>query len=149
MAPLALSSLAVLLAGCVSGSVGTVSTSGPFGATLSLKSVTLARATLELENDAAAPLAYEHWMSQGPEPVPYCRDPRGDIRICASRVYLMPGGEPNVHESYLQPGTSVRFQAVPSGDEQVGMKILSDGKEVFFWLEHWTPDTSLKNARER
>jgi hypothetical protein len=111
--------------------------------------VTRTKATFELKNTVAVPLAYEHWMSQGPEPVPYCRDPEGDIRICASHVYVTEDGEPYVHESYLQPGASVSFQAVPTGDEQVGIKIWSDAREEYLWLELWTPNKSLERTRER
>ena len=140
---LALFPLVVLLAGCASGPVSTVPVTEFRGATLALTAVTRAKATLELKNTVRVPLAYEHWMSQGPEPVPYCRDPQGSIRICASRIYVI-GDEPYVHERYLQPGKAVRFQAIPSGDEQVGIKIWSDEKEVILWLEHWTPNKSLE-----
>jgi hypothetical protein len=75
---------------------------------------------------------YEHWMEQGPAPVPYCRNAEGQVRICAMHMYLS-GDQPYVHETYLQPGRSVKFEAVPSRDEQVGVKFWTDGKEQYLW----------------
>ena len=139
-ARLALCSLIVFLTGCVSGTSRAGPQSELRGATLRLVSVTKTGTRLKLTNSATTVLAYEHWMSQGPDPVPYCRNPQGGIRICASRVYLTHDDEPYVHESYLQPGASVRFQAVPSGDEQVGVRLWFDAREEYLWLESWTPD---------
>jgi hypothetical protein len=146
---LVLSSLVLLLAGCASGRAGTMPVAELRGATLGLTSVTRTKATFELKNTVAAPLAYEHWMSQGPDPVPYCRDSQGRIHICASHVYVTEGDDPYVHECYLQPGASVKFQAVPTGDEQVGIKMWADGREEYLWLESWTPNKSLERARDR
>ena len=66
-----------------------------------------------------------------------CRD------CCRLYYYLTPENDPNVHESYLQPGDSVRFRVVPSKDEQVGVRLWFHGKDEFLWFVHWTPNTSL------
>jgi len=50
------------------------------------------------------------------------------------RIYLTSENDPNVHESYLQPGDSVRFRAVPSKDEQVGVRLWFHGKDEFLWV---------------
>jgi hypothetical protein len=88
-------------------------------------------------------------MSQGPDPVPYCRDPQGSVRICALRIYVTQDDDPYVHESYLQPGGAVQFQATPSKDEQVGVRLWFKGKDEFLWLSRWTPNKSLERARGR
>ena len=138
-----------LIAGCASGNGGSAPVSEARGATLRLLSVSKAHATFALRNGAQAALAYEHWMSQGPDPVAYCRDPQGSVRICALRIFVAEGDDPYVHESYLQPGGLVRFQAAPSKDEQVGVRLWFQGKDEFLWLSPWTPNKSLERTRER
>ena len=138
----ALISLVAIVAACTTSKGGGVAISEARGASLRLVSISKLHATFALGNSASEALAYEHWMSQGPEPVPYCRDPQGSVRICALRIYLTPENDPNVHESYLQPGDSVRFRAVPSKDEQVGVRLWFHGKDEFLWFVHWTPNTS-------
>jgi len=144
-----LASLVALIAGCASGNGDSAPVSEARGATLRLIAVSKAHATFALVNDAPASLAYEHWMSQGPDPVPYCRDPQGSVRICALRIYVTEDDDPYVHESYLQPGGLVRFQAAPSKDEQVGVRLWFQGKDEFLWLSQWTPDKSLERTRAR
>ena len=129
--------LVALFAGCVSGNGGGAPSAEARGATLRWVSVSKAHATLVLVNGAPESLEYEHWMSQGPDPVPYCRNPQGSVRICALRIYVTGDNDPYVHESFLQPGSSVRFQAVPSDDEQVGVRLWFQGKDEYLWLAHW------------
>ena len=85
-------------------------------------------------------------MSQGPEPVPHCRDSEGRTRICASKIFLSPENEPDVHEAYLQPGASVRFVATPSQTEQVGIHVWRDGQGEHLWLDGWTPESSRERT---
>jgi hypothetical protein len=141
--------LVALITGCASGNGGSTPVSEARGATLRLISVSKTHATLALRNGAPASLAYEHWMSQGPDPVPYCRDSQGSVRICALQIYVMQDDDPYVHESYLQPGGSVQFQATPSKDERVGVRLWFEGKDEFLWLSQWTPNKSLERKRER
>jgi hypothetical protein len=138
-----------LLAGCISSSAETESIAEIHGASLRLISTRSTHASMELRNGAALPLAYQHWMSQGPEPVPYCRAPGGEIRICSRNLYFIAGDEPFVHESYLQPGHSVRFRALPSRGEQIGVYIWFDGKGEYLWAEIQAPNKSLERTREK
>jgi hypothetical protein len=57
--------------------------------------------------------------------------------------------QPYTHESYMQPGEAVRFQAVPTKDEQVGVHIWVDGREEPLWLGGGTPNNSLERTRDR
>ncbi len=138
-----------LCTGCVSGSTGVHSVTDAYGASLSLISLSSAEATLELSNLGRTPLAYDHWMSQGPEPVPHCRDTSGRVRICARRIYLTSENEPYVHEAYLQPGASVELRAVPGQDEQVGVHVWRGGKDGYLWLEIGTPNKPSEKTSER
>jgi hypothetical protein len=146
LAPL---SMLVLIAGCASEGADTRHMSGAHGATLELVSSTQSKSTLELKNTGATPLAYDHWMSQGREPVPHCRDAKGAIRICALRVYLTSENDPYIHETYLQPAVSVKFQAAPAENEQVGVHIWRDGRGEYLWLDKGAPNTSLERTRVR
>ena len=147
--------LAILLvSGCSARPPAISPTSAAHGASLRLTSAKLLKgatfkARFELANGATKALAYEHWMTQGPEPVPYCRDATGHIHICALRVFVDGDDEPYVHESYLQPGDSVKFEAIPSKDEHAGVKLWIDGKEEYLWFEHWTPDQALDQVAAR
>lgn len=131
--------IVVLLTGCTTSSADVHPVATAHGATLSLVSFTKKGATLELENVSKAPIAYDHWMSQGPEPVSHCRDAGGRIRICSTRVILTHEDEPYVHETYLEPGESVKLHALPGTDEQVGVHLWRSGRGEYLWLERWKP----------
>jgi hypothetical protein len=73
----------------------------------------------------------------------------GQVRYCSLRIMLTDDDQPYTHESYLQPGRSVKFRAAPSGDEQVGVTIWAEGQEEILWLDGWTPNTSLEGTRAR
>jgi len=143
---LATSTLSALCLACAAGGASNPSTQAQ-GAVLTLAAVSHGKVTLRFTNSGNSSVAYEHWMSQGPEPVPFCRSVQGPIRICAERVFQTPDGEPSVHETYLEPGDSVKFRAIPSGTEQVGLRMWRDGREEYLWLENWTLDTSRHRAR--
>jgi hypothetical protein len=138
-----------LLAGCTAGSMATRPSSSAHGATLSLARSASSKQMFVLENSGSSPLAYNHWFSLGPEPVAYCRGVGGHIRFCSLRVLLAEDGQPYTHESYLQPGKAVRFQAAHTEDEQVGVHIWVEGREEALWLDGWTANTSLERTRER
>ena len=143
MARLSMIPLILLAAGCASEPAASWPVSEVDGVTLRMTSAKelegpIYKTRFLLRSVASTPLAYEHWMSQGPEPVPYCRDSQGVIRICAAHVYVM-ADEPYVHESYLQSGDSVEFDAIPARGEQVGVKYWLEGAEHFLWYPHWTP----------
>ncbi len=146
---LAYATVAMLLVGCATDSIATRPSSSAYGGTISLVRTASSKQTFMLKNSGTLPLAYSHWFSSGPEPVAYCRGADGDIRFCSLRVMLAPDGQPYTHESYMQPGESVTFQAAPSEDEQVGVHILVEGREEALWLEGWTPNTSLERTRDR
>ena len=108
------------------------------GAVLTVAAISHGKVTLKLTNSGNSSLA---------EPVPFCRSLQGSIRICADRVFQTPDGDPYVHETFLEPGASVKFRAIPSGTEQVGLRLWRDGREEYLWLEDWTLDTSRRRAR--
>jgi hypothetical protein len=73
----------------------------------------------------------------------------GQIRFCSLRVMLAEDDQPYTHESYIQPGDAVEFEAAPTKDEQVGVHIWVNGREEALWLAARTPNTSLERTRER
>jgi hypothetical protein len=146
---LALVTVAAFLAGCAAESTATRPSSAAHGATLSLVRSSDRKPTFELKNSGSAPLAYNHWFSLGPEPAAYCRGADGNIRFCSLRFMLAEDGQPYTHESYLQPGKVVTFQAAPSSDEEVGVHIWIEGREEAVWLGGWTPNKSLERTRAR
>jgi hypothetical protein len=146
---LAIAAVVVLLVGCGAGTKATLPSSSAYGGTLSLVRSASSKQTFMLENSSSSPLAYNHWLSLGPEPVAYCRGADGRIRFCSERVVLAEDEQPYTHESYIQPGESVKFQAVPSLDEQVGVYIWVEGREQALWLSGWTPNTSLERMHDR
>ena len=146
---LALATVAAILAGCADASMATKPTSSAYGATLSLVHSAKTKQTFLLKNSGTAPLAYNHWFALGPEPVAYCRGVSGESRFCSLRVMLAEDDQPYTHESYIQPGESVTFQAAATKDEQVGIHIWIDGREEELWLDGWTPNTSPERTRER
>lgn len=146
---LALATVVALFTGCTTGSTATQPSSSAHGGTLSLVRAAGAKQTFVLKNSGSSPLAYNHWFSLGPDPVAYCRGADGHTRFCSLRVMLAEDGRPYTHESYIQPGESVKFQAAAIGDEQVGIHIWADGQEVALWLDGWTPNTSFERTRER
>jgi len=146
---LAFATVAALLVGCTTGSAATRPSSSAHGGTLSLVRCAGSKQTFELMNSGSSPLAYNHWFSLGPQPVAYCRDVGGHVRFCSLRVMLADDDQPYTHESYIQPGSSVKFRAAPSGDEQVGVTIWVEGREEALWLDGWTPNKSLERTRER
>ena len=145
---LALATVAALLFGCTTGCAATQASSSAYGGTLSLVRSVGSKQTFVLKNSGSSPLAYTHWFSLGSEPVAYCRSVAGLIRFCSLRVMLAEDDQPYTHESYLQPGKSVRFQAAPAGDEQVGVHIWVKGREEALWLDGWTPNKSFERTRD-
>jgi hypothetical protein len=141
--------VAILLFGCADGSAVTRPSSSAHGGTLSLVRSAGSKQTFELKNSGSSPLAYNHWFSLGPEPAASCRGVDGQVRFCSLRVMLADEDQPYTHERYLQPGRSVKFRAAPSGDEQVGVTILVEGREEALWLDGWTPNKSLERTRGR
>ena len=129
----------VLLTGCISNNADVHPVATAHGAALTLVSFTQKKATLELKNVSKTRIAYDHWMSQGPEPVSHCRDGADRIRICSTRVFLTHEDEPYVHETYLEPGESVKLHALPGTDEQVGIHLWRGGRGQYLWLERWKP----------
>ena len=146
---LSFAALAALILGCTTGCATTQPSSSAYGGTLRLANSKGGKQTFVLENTGSSPLAYSHWFSLGPEPVAYCRDVDGDVRFCSLRVMLREDDQPYTHESYLQPGKSVKFQAAPTGDEQLGVHIWVNGREEALWLDGWTPNSASARARER
>ena len=146
---LAVATIAALLVGCTAGSAATRPSSSAHGGTLSLVRSAGSKQSFELKNSGSSPLAYNHWFSLGPEPVAYCRGVDGQVRFCSLRVMLADDDQPYTHESYIQPGRSVKFRAAPSGNEQVGVTIWVEGREETLWLDGWTPNKSLERTRER
>lgn len=141
--------VAMLLAGCVAGGEGVKPGASAHGATLALIHGGRNKVTLELRNAGSAPIAYDHWFTLGAEPVAYCRDVRGEVRFCSRRVMVAEDNQPRVHESYLQPGESVRLRALPSRGEQVGIRLWLQGKEDMLWLDEWIADSSAERAPGR
>jgi hypothetical protein len=137
------------LAGCASVAGHSPPSSVAHGATLSLVRSTGRNPTFELRNSASSPLAYNHWFSMGPAPVAYCRGVDGHIRFCSLRVMLTEDDQPYIHESYIQPGKAVRFQADPSRGEQIGVRLWVKGREEDLWLDDWAPNTAFERARDR
>lgn len=88
-----------------------------------------------VRNDSKESIAYAHWFGGNAAPVPYCKDARGVIRICARSVLVTPDGEFWIHERYMQPGDRVVFEAVPDADEVVGIKLWVSGSECYVWVE--------------
>jgi hypothetical protein len=56
--------------------------------------------------------------------------------------------QPYTHVGYIQPGESVKFQAIPGKDEQVGVRIWVNGREEVLWLGGRAPNTSFERTRE-
>ena len=146
---LALATVVALFAGCTTGGVATQPSVSAYGGTLSLVRSAGSKQTFVLKNSGSTPLAYNHWFSLGPDPVAYCRGVDGHTRFCSLRVMLAEDDQPYTHESYIQPGESVKFQAAATGDEQVGIHLWVEGQEVALWLDGWTPNTSLERTRDR
>ncbi len=146
---LIVATVAVLFLEGATGCTVTRPSSSAYGATLSWVRSGASKQTFVLKNSGSSPLAYSHWFSLGPEPVAYCRDVDGHIRFCSPRVMLAEDDQPYTHESYIQPGEFVKFQATPTGDEQVGVHIWVEGREEVLWLDGWTPNTSFERTRGR
>jgi hypothetical protein len=146
---LAFATVAALFLGCTTGCMATRPSSSAYGGTLILVHSAGSKQTLVLKNSGSSPLAYNHWFSLGPDPVAYCRSADGQIRFCSLRVMLAEDEQPYTHETYIQPGEVVKFQAAPTGDEQVGVHIWVEGREEALWLDGWTPNTSLERTRGR
>ena len=91
------------------------------------------RVTFEMRNLTSESVAYAHWFSLDPEPVPYCRSSDGSSRPCGTRVMLDEADNFWIHESYLKPGQRVRFVAQPGSATAVGVLLWIDGKETYVW----------------
>jgi hypothetical protein len=141
--------LAALLVGCAANGPISLPSSTVRGATLSLVRSVSSKPTFELKNAGTSAVAYNHWFALGPDPVAYCRTSKGEIRFCSLHVMLTDDDQPYVHESYIQPGEAVKFQAAPSGDEQVGVQLWFEEREEALWLDAWTSNKSLERTRER
>jgi hypothetical protein len=135
-----LASVIALLVGCAAGSPPIRPSTTAYGATLSLVHYASRKPTFELANSGTASLAYNHWFALGPEPVAYCRDEKGAIRFCSLRFMLADDDQPYIHESYLQPGRSVKFQAAAFENEQLEVHLWVEGREEVIWLGGWTPN---------
>jgi hypothetical protein len=146
---LALATVFALFAGCTAGCTATQPSSSAYGGTLSLVRSAGSKQTFVLKNSGSSPLAYNHWFSLGPDPVAYCRGVDGQTRFCSLRVMLAQDDQPYTHASYIPPEESVKFQAAATGDEQVGIHLWVEGKEVALWLDGWTPNTSLERTRDK
>jgi hypothetical protein len=134
----------LLLSGCASTSYYKDVTVDANGISLTLTSSDASRAALRMKNTSSAPIAYDHWMAQGPDATPYSCDSTGVIRICSSRVFLTPEGRPMTHETYLQPGSQISFEARPSPGEQVGVRLWIAGRDQYVWLTSVLPNPSLE-----
>jgi hypothetical protein len=139
----------LLLGGCASTTGYEDAKVEAEGISIRLTSINAGRATLLLQNISSTPIAYDHWMTRGPEAVPYCRDDSGEVRICSSRVYVTEDGDPMTHESYLPSGKRVSFHAIPSKGEQVGVRLWISGRGRYVWLSTALPNISLQADRER
>ena len=146
---LAFGTVATIVCGCITSCAVVQPSPSAFGGTLSLVHSAGGKQTFVLKNSGSLPLAYNHWFSLGPAPVAYCRGVDGLERFCSLRVMLAEDDQPYTHESYLQPGDSVKFQASPTADEQVGVHLWVGGREEGLWLDGWTPNTSLERTRGR
>jgi len=125
----------IVLCGCASAVPRAAAVASSERASLRVLSTSAQQVvTLRLKNESKAALAYAHWFGQDPSPVPYCRS-AGEIRICSADAYVELDGEAWIHEIYIQPGRTVKFRAAPGSAEQIGVHLLSPGKDSYLWVD--------------
>ena len=78
-------------------------------------------AQLEIRNNTQKILSYEHWFGQKGMPVAYCKSLSSDIDVCSTEVFLI-GDEYFTHETYIQPGEAVLFEANNVDSVAIGVK---------------------------
>jgi len=88
----------------------------------------------ELRNRSDTPFQYAHSFGSDRSPVPYCRGTDGSVRFCGKKAVVTPEGALWEHESFLAAGKSVRFDALPTTGEVVGVKYWANGSEGFIWV---------------
>ena len=135
--------LATLLAGCAPraqlGS-GPYGSHGPVPGHVSLQFVPDGDSGPDplflFRNDATEAVSYEYRSDADSAPVPYCRAPKGAIRVCAA-----PDSADNLvqyplsQERQLQPKVIVIFGAFPRKEEDVGIRIIVAGTPHHLWEE--------------
>jgi hypothetical protein len=95
----------------------------------------------ELRNKTDNRIWYFHWAGQGPEPAAYCRRADATIYICSEMAYLegddASGYVEWIHETVLEPKSSVIFRVRSPGPASVGIKFwIPDGVgEALIWSD--------------
>ena len=94
-------------------------------------------AVLGMKNVSSHVLSYEHWFGQEGMPVAYCENDVGEIQVCSTHVFLLED-EYFTHETYIQPGDEIRFEANVATYERVGVKFYMQNngfEEFFLWYQ--------------
>ena len=95
----------------------------------------------ELRNRSSSPILYYHWAGQGPEPAAYCKKSDSSLYLCSEMVYVegddASGYTEWIHETVLQPMTTVTFKVRSPSPVSIGVKfpLPAQSGDVTIWTD--------------